>query len=453
MDFDNIKIIKKIGNDDDRQGRTELVEIPFKDSNETVLAVSKLPKRVGFLADHETQILMDLITLNLPHFCSYYGTHNNKVYMEYVHEDGLIASLDKYISKYEFKITINLIKQVIMALSISQKYINFTHYDLHSDNILIKKVNPNSVYLYVLDEDNQFYVPTNGLCAVIIDYGYSYTKNSNGVYGSLEFTELGYTPNMFDPCIDCMRFLITVSNLIKNTNRKFRNIVRNIYPLDEHVSMTSGWFKKNNYSILMNIQHKIKSEIYNESSILYSKCIQSLLILQGIIKKDTDHDYKNINIDYYRFSQEFDKLVVNMRPVEKLALLKKLVSLFVDGKSLDTVIDDKTSCNCDFINLKEYMTTLQNSISGYVYYITNQLNQYKSEIYSKIKLNTEQIFGALDFNFCDDFKFNRYTKIYVWKDCKLTEHVIPPSKIKQVSKLNKVIHPLRGTFLYDLLFK
>lgn len=439
----NIKELKKLGSSDDRQGKVTLCE---GDVNGNLIRfISKIPKKVGFLSTHEAQILKDLNTLNLPHFCQYLGNSENKVYMEYVNDEGKVRSLDSFIQK-DFDITMNLIKQIIMALAISQRKIQFTHYDLHCDNVLVKNVDPNSVYLYVVDEQNQFCVPTNGHCAVIIDYGYSYTQNT-GTYGSLEFTELGYTPNFYDPYIDCIRFLITTSRISRNSGKEykiFRNIVRNIYPVSDNISMTSGWFRKaGKIGLLEAIKEKL-GEMTSES-ILYKKCIQSLMIIQGMVKKNFEYSFQKLSADYYRFSQEFEKLTAGFSPKQKLETLKQLIVSIVDDQPFDKLeINTKYT---DFDTLKEYLSTLRDSVSGFVTQFTKTIEQRKSEIYSGIKLTTEQIFGALDFNFNSEFKFDDETTVFMWKDCKMTEFKIPAKYIK---KVNRTVPPLRGTLIYDI---
>ncbi len=439
----NLKLVKQVSNDDDSQGHIAICE---SETNGVITPlVVKIPKGICFLIDHEAQILQDLNTLNLPHFCKYYSHSENKIYMEYININNQIVSFDAFLNNFD-EIGINLIKQVIMTLAIAQKYLEFTHYDLHCDNILVKEVDKNSVYLYVLDEENQFCVPSNGYCAVIIDYGYAHTKNTYA-NGSLEFTNLGYTPIIYDKYVDCMRFLITTSRMIRSNNKIYRNIVRNIYPLENIVSMTSGWFQdnicKNIFTILC---EKIKNENSSLTNIFYKKPIQTLLLLQSMIVKPIDDksNHDNITLDYYQCSQEFNKLISNSTPKEQLQLLKKIVNCVKTNSNFNTIEELK---NMDFSLFQEYIFNLQKSLSSYINFQIKIIESQKADIYSKIKLKTEQIFGALDFNFKSKFSFDIFTKVYMWKDNKMTEFEIPGKYIK---KLNSIASPLKGTYLYDL---
>ena len=98
--------------------------------------------------------------------------------LEYIEKSSKFCN---YISsdKVSEDVLFSIIKQTLMGINIAQKYKKFSHYDLHSNNIMIKKCNKNLVFVYKLDEDNQFCVPTFGYYPIIIDFGFSYIENMN----------------------------------------------------------------------------------------------------------------------------------------------------------------------------------------------------------------------------------------------------------------------------------
>ena len=49
---------------------------------------------------------------------------------------------------------LSIIKQSLLAIIIANHKVNFTHYDLHSDNILVKHCDPNSVFLYIINNES-----------------------------------------------------------------------------------------------------------------------------------------------------------------------------------------------------------------------------------------------------------------------------------------------------------
>ena len=89
--------------------------------------------------------------------------------------------------KVEEDVLYSIVKQVLLGITIAQKEKKFTHYDLHSFNVMIKKCNKDLVFLYKIDEENQFCVPTLGHYPIIIDYGFSFIEdmNDNPLWASL----------------------------------------------------------------------------------------------------------------------------------------------------------------------------------------------------------------------------------------------------------------------------
>lgn len=72
--------------------------------------------------------------------------------------------------------------QISFALAIAQKYIKFTHNDLHSNNIMYSKTNLK--YLFYHFNNKYYRVPTNGFILKIIDFGRAVFKLNNKIYFS-----------------------------------------------------------------------------------------------------------------------------------------------------------------------------------------------------------------------------------------------------------------------------
>lgn len=106
--------------------------------------------------------------------------------------------------------------QIMMALLMAQQANGFVHNDLHWDNIIVSKCNPNQHILYKYkmansDEIFQRVVPTHGYVPVIIDYGFAYcdefvreNHNMEAVYAD----HIGYCTYETDTCVDVVRTLI-----------------------------------------------------------------------------------------------------------------------------------------------------------------------------------------------------------------------------------------------------
>lgn len=78
----------------------------------------------------------------------------------------------------------SLVLQTLCALQVAQNQVNFTHYDLHFGNVLVRESKPgaskwlNYSYLDKRDRRHSVYVPVFDKVAVIIDYGRSRTNDS-----------------------------------------------------------------------------------------------------------------------------------------------------------------------------------------------------------------------------------------------------------------------------------
>lgn len=149
------------------------------------------------------------------------------------------ASMDQLVS---------LLKQTLIAMIIGYNNVQLTHYDLHSDNIMVQRTHKDSVILYVHDETTHFVIPTLGMYPILIDYGFAFSTNINArpAYSTLAHTDIGFTSMVEDPFADPRLFLVSVSSEIKDKRRdkqearKLRRIVKNIFePL--MVDWDSGW--------------------------------------------------------------------------------------------------------------------------------------------------------------------------------------------------------------------
>ena len=79
----------------------------------------------------------------------------------------------------------SILMQIIMSLIIFQKAFQFTHNDLHTNNIMY--INTDIEYIYYVFEENTYKVPTYGKLFKIIDFGRSIYKFDDKVYCSDSF--------------------------------------------------------------------------------------------------------------------------------------------------------------------------------------------------------------------------------------------------------------------------
>jgi hypothetical protein len=142
-----------------------------------------------------------------PNLMYTYGYYDNVDYIELPDKEVLSAAANKLnkhllvenisnavpLSFFALNCNIDTFKncfmQIVYALEIAQFKIDFTHYDLHSNNILVnKKFTTPHKYSYMRPNGKIRNVPIDYL-SNIIDYGFSHVVYKNVSYGIIGFTD------------------------------------------------------------------------------------------------------------------------------------------------------------------------------------------------------------------------------------------------------------------------
>lgn len=360
--------------------------------------------------------------------------------MEYI-SDSVIMNDFLADSDIPNNVKYSTIKQVILSITLAQKEHNFSHYDLHTSNIMIKKCNKNLVYMYILDDDNQFSVPTYGYYPVIIDYGYSYIKelNDRPLLTELTFTNKGFTVDSYDPLVDSRLFLVTASHTLKKyirdrTSMKFRNIVKNLFN-NIDIDWKNGWNKdfgnKSCISIIKRTLHKKTiSNLYNKEP---NECInlcKSLIILP-LSNQDTSDIKNNSNI----FFKEFSKIEKNISNTStQLYILKLIVQLareirpyylnknenifeYAKNEFLEQVnefVSFFSPKNIDYELLFTSLYKFSNNIEGILYTYMENINEIKRRNKTYLPIhNPAHIYGIIETNIQSTYEYNPNTKVIV----------------------------------------
>ena len=466
--------------------------------------VFKISQYINYLVQHEYTVMKGLNELApyCPHFCKAIGTilcevdptvrktgNPFQITTKYPIEKEVLlteyinnaSNLYNYIKsdKIDDDIIYSSVKQVLIAIAIAQKKKNFTHYDLHSYNILMKKCNKDVVFLYVLDDENQFCVPTHGHYPMIIDFGFSYINNleDNPAWPSMAHTDVGFMSDRYDPVADPKLFLVSVSRELKNkrNNKKaniFRNIVKNIFR-SLTIDWDCGWDKKTKKGASDFVIEMLES--YNKNSNLFDNynhyCID--LIQSLIILPLQEQKYDNIDKSYTTFLKEFIKIENEIgNPFYNLYILKGIVDIarevrvdYLNTKSRPNAIGyfrrsvfERINCVSKYCNPKDIhfekmlcsLLCLSKNIEGIMYDVIESRMKEKQCEYDKMHLQTiEQIYGAIEANIVNKYKFNKNTVVFVM-NC-VTESCSRLKLTPEICKQVNNIHQLeKGSFLYLL---
>lgn len=490
----------------EKPGKQGIVGIMKTKNNDEL--VFKISQYINYLIRHEAVVMQSLneLAIYCPHFSKYLGIITCDVepkcrkegkdpftiISKYpIEKEALLCEyIDKsykfynYIrsDKIEEKILYSTIKQVLMAIAIAQKKKQFSHYDLHSFNIMMRRCNPNSAFLYVLDSENQFAVPTNGHYPVIIDYGFSYIKDMDDgpFWGSMAHTDVGFFSDRFDWVADPKLFLVTVSGEIKNKRdtenaKKLRRVVRNLFS-SLKIDWDSGWDNETEMGATDYVLQLVSD--YNPGSIIFDDyehyCIDILQSL--VILPFEQQEYSDIHKHYEIFLKEFIKIetqisssfynlyilkcIVDAARYVRAAYLSKTdrtESILQFQKDVGKAVNKVANfCVLDKVHMERMLCSLYllgKGIEGVLYDVVNTRMREKEKLYKKLPLKSiEQIFAAVDVNIQDDFVYDESTQILIFDS--ITEEYksvkIPSEIVTTVNDLHPIV---RGSYIYDYLYK
>jgi hypothetical protein len=471
--------------------------------------VFKFSQYTDYLARHEYTVTKSLNNVGkyCPHFCKTIGIIKTKInprfrkenkspfdncknaietevlLMEVISESHKLYS---YIKNSESDDVIySAIKQTLMATAIAQKTCKFTHYDLHSNNVLVRRCNPNVVFLYVFDEQNQYCVPSHGIYTTIIDYGFSYSDGMDGDYlwSSLAHTKIGFNSDRFDAFADPKLFLITVSGEMEDfgKNRKTRKLSNITYNIFENlrVDWSCGWdeyVKKAAADYIEEVIYKCNIGLGDGNSRIFREityyCID---IIDTLIKLPLSKEsYKDIKQSFLLFLKEFVKIenqigsdyyavymlkcvvdcarevafdyVSKTRRGGAVERFKNLVF-----EKVDTVAKFCTLRGVNFEKLLCGLICFSRCMEGVYYEVMQKQVARKERDYEKLPLKSvEQMYAAIEINIPDTYRYCVGTKVcvidVVRSDCgwvELSDEI--------VERLNSVVSVSRGRELYKFL--
>ena len=488
-----------------RQGKQGITgTLTLKDGREEDKYVFKLSQYINHMALHEALVMQGLNALAnyCPHFCRSFGIISCQVDPSIKKEGNPFEIGVKYPVEKEVLLTENIpgykflnhiksakipdlviysvIKQIMFAIIISQRDRKFTHYDLHSNNIILRSCPEDTVLVYILDGENQFCVPTYGYLAVIIDFGFSYVGDMNDepFWNTLAHTDVGFMIDRFDWLSDPKLFLISVAEDLKEyrnnkKSRKFGRIVKNIFA-ELDVDWESGWDNYDGSSVADEVNEMLQEfnpgcktfENYDHFGI---DLIQSLIILPM-----ERQNYKNIHKPYVAFLNEFKKIEVEINSdFYNIYILKKIVDLarnirpdYLEPKTskraiktfregvLDEIYKIAKFCHPKKVNYEVMLCSLLllgRSLEGLLYDLMFVRMTSKQEEYERLPVkSTMDIFAAIEVSMPSEYEFNEKTEVVILDTVNKNSKVLRLAP-KNIEELNDSEPSAWGVCLYGLL--
>lgn len=289
---------------------------------------------------------------------------------EYVGKSRKFTTFIEHSKQVSDNIIMSLLKQTLMGILIANRYNNFTHYDLHSENILVQKCSYNDVYVwYDSKQGVPYVVPSLGYIPRIIDYGFSYSDALIGEPHTtpLDFMKEGYMSFRTDKFADFRIILTSMMeemyycrryNDIYNIQKK---IVKKLYK-KTNIDWSSGWLKDVKacavkYLYEMCSTCKYKDAIFESPTIdehFYSILDLIQLLIPVPIKSDPfpDKSMKQVFEEFLIGIREFVKHFYKLEGLFEANTYKEdeyepnpIMGLYIIRASVDAILATRTEYN------------------------------------------------------------------------------------------------------------
>lgn len=317
------------------------------------------------------------------------------------------------------KLLNSIIMQVSLAIIAAQQNAKFVHNDLHSNNVLLIRCDKNLKILYrinICEKERLFLVPTYGFIPVIIDYGFSYSKECENM--SLECVDsdnYGLITYKFDSISDFIRFFIVICcgvnsgvypELLNKIQRMFSKLP---------ISMTSSWEKiedKNSLYEIEKIYYKAYEDVYGQykkKTKIYAGQILRLIMRNILLPINYDEKYKNINLtqELVTFFNEWSQLEKWLKyDYERIYVIREFldsIRKYTDKdmivRNINQTLKDITSQNIPLnINWNLLINSVKQSVGGIqniIYDKINILTEKRDKILYSVLISGENMFLSI----------------------------------------------------------
>ena len=415
--------------------------------------------------------------LNPFNVTSKYPVNRNVLIEEMI--DGL--KLCRHVkSSSNIEIVFSAIKQALTAVVIAQEHCKFTHYDLHSDNIILRKCDPDTVFVYVMDDERAIAVPSLGYYSTVIDFGFSYidASDSQPFTSTLAHTEVGFVSDRFNAMADAKVLLISINEELKDYRsaeevETFGNLVKNIFA-KLNVHWDCGWDDNDtegaSYILIKKVQKKTdaKSKLFKKYG---DYCMD---ILFSLIKLPLEENStKELQLSYDIFVKEFSKIENEIQSsVYNLYILKEIVDsarevegMYLSNRTRTQAIDkfrlsvidviDRVSkfCSPKKVHYERMLCSLYSfadCANGYLYKIVGEQVKEKQKLYDTLPISSVfEIVNILNVNLQDTYIYNKKSKIVILDAMNKTRSEMSLSS-EELEMVNGLPSFMRGMALAEL---
>lgn len=208
---------------------------------------------------HETFVGLkctNTLSTMCPNFAYIFGTYNkdNAQHVIVEHIEG--TTFGNYINSrnFDFKVFLSILLQLSASLCVAQQQCSFVHYDLAPWNIMLKSLEKEEQFDYVLNVDQVLRVRTN-IIPVIIDFGKAHVIHDDNHYGFTQMYKTSRIQDILNIVSNCLHELLLnkdlttthtedilqLSNFISGTDYR-RDKFTNIPDLRKFLTRTRKYF-------------------------------------------------------------------------------------------------------------------------------------------------------------------------------------------------------------------
>lgn len=236
-------------------------------------------------------------------------TNNNEVnYILYenIAPADTASNFFKDCSQFEF---LDVFMQVLYSIKMANHLIDFTHYDLHTNNVLIRKPFDKEFQIDYADFTKEGQIPINGkylktnFIATIIDYGMSHIAIRDTHYGFFGFEKLFILQERSNIMYDLYKFLMFAASDTIKYNKPVFEIIRIIFEF-------------------FNIDEKLEDALINQEKNYYC---YPLTEDTNLVTIEAFEEYLEDNFDMDSFISERMYNNVDILDCEKMCLTKNQI--------------------------------------------------------------------------------------------------------------------------------
>jgi hypothetical protein len=372
------------------------------------------------------------------------------LFYEYIPGYSLSKIIKKKKDTVSVKTIIASIKIIMTSLYCAFKQVGFTHYDLHTSNILMKKCDPDLVFVIHDGSGNAFALPTFGYIPSIIDFGFSYidTIDNGPMYQSLAHTNVGFVSCAMDKFADTKLFLCSVSSQMMRHRKtkevmRLRKFVKSTFK-ELDVDFDCGWDLNDEESIgneALNFLHRANKKEISELFYKYDAYAVDILtsLVQLPITAGGPGESDEGLLNYYKiFLKQFAKFEMHVQSsYSRLRILRAVVETarsvmakyYNKKKQREAIIEFQSNVlrevdeiarhvSVGDINFEKMLCSLLLFGRAFEGYLQKKLGTFlaaRHRKYQKLKCKSSiEIYGAMDLKIASDTIFtSRNTFLHI----------------------------------------